>query len=189
MNGEPTQKISFAEFELDAAHRRLLRAGKTLPLSAKAFDLLVFLAENAGRVVTKNEILDAVWANQFVEEANLKVQMPALRKVLGERKDEHCFLVTIPGKGYKFVADIRSDERELVIESRRFSRLVVEDEISDAETPGHGDAEIFDKSRSLNDKQISSPNVYASPRRRVKGSSSRRFRRFAGVGFRSLSIS
>lgn len=129
MNGEPKQIISFAEFELDAAHRRLKRSGKTLPLNAKAFDLLVYLAGNAGRIVTKDEIMDAVWANQFVEEANLKVQMSALRKVLGERKDDHRFLVTIPGKGYKFVADINNGSREIVIESRRISRFVVEEEI------------------------------------------------------------
>ena len=85
--------------------------GKTVPLNAKAFDLLAFLAENAGRVVTKDEILDAVWKNQFVEEANLKVQMSALRKALGERKDEHRFLITIPGKGYKFIADVRQRRR------------------------------------------------------------------------------
>lgn len=128
MNAEPKHKISFAEFELDAAHRRLAREGETLSLHPKAFDLLVFLAENAGRVVTKDEILDAVWANQFVDEGNLKVQMSALRKVLGERKNDHRFLVTIPGKGYKFIADVRSDDRELVIETRRFAHLVIEEE-------------------------------------------------------------
>ncbi|MGI8641835.1 MAG: winged helix-turn-helix domain-containing protein [Pyrinomonadaceae bacterium] len=152
MNGEPEQIISFAEFELDSARRRLLREGKTLPLNAKAFDLLVYLAENAGRVVTKDEILDAVWANQYVEEANLKVQMSALRKVLGERKDEHRFLVTIPGKGYKFVADIQNRDRELVIESHRFSRLVVEQEIEEEET----------KSKEEEEKISTLPNVNAS---------------------------
>jgi len=153
MNQEPQQKISFAEFELDSARRRLLREGKTLPLNAKAFDLLVYLADNAGRVVTKDEILDAVWENQFVEEANLKVQMSALRKVLGERKDEHRFLVTIPGKGYKFIGDIQKDDRELVIESRRFSRLIVEQEIEEEE-----------------EKISILPNIAASPRLRVAAS-------------------
>ena len=100
---------------------------KLCHLNAKAFDLLVFLVENAGRVVTKDEILDAVWENQFVEEANLKVQMSALRKVLGEHKDEPRILVTIPGKGYKFIADVNNGDREIVIESHRVSRLVVEE--------------------------------------------------------------
>lgn len=142
MNGESKQIISFAEFELDAAHRRLRREGKTLPLNAKAFDLLVFLADNAGRVVTKDEILDAVWENQFVEEANLKVPMSALRKVLGEQKDDHRFLVTIPGKGYKFIADIENDDREIVIESRRFSRLVVEEISEEGSAAAGGFSEV-----------------------------------------------
>jgi Tol biopolymer transport system component/DNA-binding winged helix-turn-helix (wHTH) protein len=127
INGESKQIISFAEFELDAPRRCLMREGKILSLNAKAFDLLVYLAENAGRIVSKNEILDAVWENQFVEEANLKVQMSALRKVLGDRKDAPRFLVTIPGKGYKFIADVNNDDREIVIESHKFSRLVVEE--------------------------------------------------------------
>ena len=143
MNGEPKQIIFFAEFELDTAGRRLMREGKPLHLNAKAFDLLVYLAENAGRVVTKDEILDAVWENQFVEEANLKVQVSALRKVLGEQKDNHRFLVTIPGKGYKFVADIQNGVREIVIESRRFSRLLVEQvEEVDGEKWRSGEEEI-----------------------------------------------
>ncbi len=151
MNSEPKKIISFAEFELDAAHRRLMREGKLLHLNAKAFDLLVYLAENAGRVVTKDEILDAVWENQYVEEANLKVQMSALRKVLGEQKDDRRFLVTIPGKGYKFVADMNNGDREIVIESHRFSRLVVEQEVEE--------------------EQITTlPNVTASPRHRVTAS-------------------
>ncbi len=139
IKGDQKQIISFAEFKLDAAHRRLLREGKTLPLNAKAFDLLVFLAENAGRVVTKDEILDAVWDNQFVEEANLKVQMSALRKALGERREEPRFLVTIPGKGYKFVADIEnSDKRnEIAIRQQDAARSVVvsESEFSEGEEP------------------------------------------------------
>lgn len=138
MNGEPKKIISFAEFELDAAHRRLRREGKTLHLNAKAFDLLVYLAENAGRVVTKDEIMDAVWENQFVEEANLKVQISALRKVLGEQKDDHRLLITIPGKGYKFIADVNNSDREIVIESHRFSRLIIEQE-EDGEMRRWGD--------------------------------------------------
>lgn len=126
MSEQPKQFIRFAEFELDAAHRLLRRNGETLALNAKAFDLLEFLAENAGRVVSKDEILDAVWCGQFVEEANLKVQISALRKTLGERKNEHRFLVTVPGKGYKFVADIESNNDEIVIEKHKFSRFVVE---------------------------------------------------------------
>src|SRR5262245_63487660 len=107
MNDGPKKIISFAEFELDASKRRLTRNGRPVALNAKAFDVLVFLAENAGRVVLKDEVLNAVWEDHFVEEANLAVQISALRKVLGEKKGAPRFLVTVPGRGYEFIADTR----------------------------------------------------------------------------------
>ncbi len=125
MNGAPKHKISFAGFELDAAHRRLKRGVEEVHLNPKAFDVLVFLAENAGRVVSKDEILSVVWDGQFVEEANLAVQISTLRKALNAKKETPQLLVTIPGKGYKFVADVETDE-EIVIENHQFSRLVIE---------------------------------------------------------------
>lgn len=106
MGPEESQTISFAEFELDARHRQLFRSGKVVSLNAKAFDLLLFLAENSGRVVSKEEIMNAVWNDQFVEESNLAVQMSALRTALGERAANARILLTIPGKGYQFVADV-----------------------------------------------------------------------------------
>jgi DNA-binding winged helix-turn-helix (wHTH) protein len=138
MNGEPKHKISFAEFEIDAARRRLTRDGKEVRLNAKAFDVLIFLTENAGRVVSKDEILTAVWDGQFVEEANLAVQISTLRKALDEKKDARRFLVTVPGKGYEFVADVRTDE-EIVIEKHSFSRLVVEEEEEEKGRKGEGE--------------------------------------------------
>ncbi len=98
MNGELKQYISFAGFELDTVHRQLRRGGEPLALYAKTFDLLEFLLENSGRIVSKDEILEKVWAGQFVEEANLSVQVSALRKALGEKKNEPRFLVTVPVK-------------------------------------------------------------------------------------------
>lgn len=128
MNGELQQNISFAEFELDTAHRRLLRLGEPLALYAKTFDLLVFLLEHNGQIVTKDEILETVWEGQFVEEANLSVQISALRKVLGEKIEAPRFLVTVPGKGYKFVADVNNSVNEIVIQKQTVTRLVVESE-------------------------------------------------------------
>jgi DNA-binding winged helix-turn-helix (wHTH) protein/TolB-like protein/Tfp pilus assembly protein PilF len=101
----PKKNISFAEFELNIEQRRLLRDHASVALNAKAFDLLVFLAENPGRVLSKEEILDRVWEGQFVEEANLTVQISTLRKALNENKEAPRFLVTVPGKGYKFIAE------------------------------------------------------------------------------------
>jgi DNA-binding winged helix-turn-helix (wHTH) protein/TolB-like protein/Flp pilus assembly protein TadD len=120
--------ISFADFELDKAHRRLMRAGNVLPINSKAFDLLEFLAENAGRTVSKEELLAAVWPDQFVEEANLSVQISTLRKVLDDRKDSPLYLLTVPGKGYRFVADVRKTRE---IEHYGEERAGSEEEIGD----------------------------------------------------------
>lgn len=126
MKKEPQYKIAFEEFELDVGKRSLKRGGEDVRLNAKTFDLLVFLTENARRVLTKDEILQAVWDGQFVEEANLAVQISALRKILNDKKDNPRFLLTVPGKGYEFVADIQTDE-EIIIENHKFSRLVIEE--------------------------------------------------------------
>lgn len=112
MTADAQHNISFDEFELDLHRRKLLREGEPVTLYDKAFALLAFLVERNGQVVTKDEILEAVWPGQFVEEANLSVQISALRKALGERRDAPRFLVTIPGKGYKFVADLTNRNGE-----------------------------------------------------------------------------
>lgn len=127
MNDEPQTNIAFAEFEVDPAHRVLRREGEPVALKAKTFDLLLFLLENPNRVITKDEILEAVWAGQFVEEANLSVQVSALRKALGERRTAPRFLITIPGKGYKFVADIHQDEKN-ISENHKVERFLLDEE-------------------------------------------------------------
>lgn len=132
MNEELQNPIFFAEFELDIERRVLRRGGETLPLNAKTFDLLAFLIENNGRTLAKEEILGAVWNGQFVEEANLSVQISALRKALGEKKDAPRFLVTIPGKGYRFTADLKAEDDEIV-EKHKTERLVVNEEIEEPE--------------------------------------------------------
>src|SRR5215203_571151 len=133
INGRESEAISFDEFDLDTAHRRLLRNGEALAINAKTFDLLTFLIENNGRLISKDEILEAVWPDQFVEEANLSVQISALRKALGEKKGEPRFLVTIPGKGYKFVADIGAADDRFVLEKHRFERVVIDEIIEETE--------------------------------------------------------
>ncbi len=94
--------LRFGEFALDRARRKLLRAGEPVALSAKAFDLLVFLVENSGRPLSKDEILQGVWPDAIVEEGNLTQNMFLLRKALGPAGQE--FIVTLPGRGYQFTA-------------------------------------------------------------------------------------
>lgn len=88
----------FGDFLLSTEERKLSRDGIELTLGARAFDMLSFMVENRHRVLTKAEILDAVWPEIAVEESNLTVQVSALRKVLGPKA-----LATIPGRGYQFV--------------------------------------------------------------------------------------
>ncbi|MBK6586741.1 MAG: PD40 domain-containing protein [Acidobacteria bacterium] len=118
-------KFRFENFELDCAKRVLKRDGEPVALKSKTIDLLQHLVENHGRLITKQELLDCVWPEQFVEENNLTVQISALRKVFGPGQ----FIATIPGKGYKFVAEVSQTgvPEELIIEQRSFSRITIEE--------------------------------------------------------------
>src|SRR5262245_18185203 len=89
----------FDEFEVDSTRRILLKNGQSVTLKPKTFHLLLALVQRQGEIFSKNDLLDAVWENQFVEEKNLTVHIAALRKALGERKDENRFIATVPGKG------------------------------------------------------------------------------------------
>ncbi len=91
----------FGDFLLATQERKLSRDGIELPLGARAFDMLSFMVANRHRVLTKAEILDAVWPDIAVEESNLTVHVSALRKVLGPKA-----LATIPGRGYQFVLPV-----------------------------------------------------------------------------------
>lgn len=97
----------FGPFRLCAAERLLLRAGEVVPLTPKVFDLLVLLVERHGHLLEREALLSAVWADSFVEEANLTVSISALRKALGEQANGQPYIETVPKRGYRFVADVR----------------------------------------------------------------------------------
>jgi len=98
----------FDGYVADPMTRRLSHEGKLLTLTPKAFETLLFLIENQGQVVSKNSLMDAVWDNAAVEENNLTQQIATLRRTLGERAGDHRFIVTLPGKGYRFVPAVQS---------------------------------------------------------------------------------
>lgn len=99
--------FEFDEYRLDEAKRLLLRDGHAVSILPKAFDILIYLVRHRDRVVAKDEVMKAVWPNTFVEEANLTQNVSVIRKTLGERAGEHRFIITIPGRGYRFVAEVR----------------------------------------------------------------------------------
>lgn len=126
------QIYEFDNFQLDAVKRQLLRDGESVPLPSKAFDLLLVLIENNERVVGKEELYMRVWADQIVEESNLTVQMSAIRKALGEPKQNPRYIVTIPGRGYRFVGAVANwEDGEVVIETQTLTRVVIEREEED----------------------------------------------------------
>jgi TolB-like protein/DNA-binding winged helix-turn-helix (wHTH) protein/Flp pilus assembly protein TadD len=95
----------FDQFALDSRKRTLSRRGSPVALTAKAFDVLLFLAQHPNRLVTKEELLKGVWGETFVEEGNLTQYISLLRKALGDAS-EHPLIVTIARKGYQFTADV-----------------------------------------------------------------------------------
>jgi len=98
----------FGEFVLDPSGRALTRNGTPIAVSSKAFEILAYLVLNPGRVVTKDELLKAVWPGSFVEESNLPVYISALRKALTDCAGS---IATVPGYGYRFTANVQAEPR------------------------------------------------------------------------------
>ena len=96
----------FGPFLLEPHARRLSRDGEPVPLGAPEFELLLLLVRSHGRVVEKREILETVWPDVEVEENNLTVRMSALRRALGETKENHPYIQTVPGRGYCLIAEV-----------------------------------------------------------------------------------
>src|SRR5712672_309026 len=96
----------FGQFALDSRKRTVSRADSPISLTPKAFDVLLFLAQNPNRLVTKEELLQAVWGETFVEEGNLTQYIYHLRKALGDNPEDARLIVTIARKGYQFTADV-----------------------------------------------------------------------------------
>jgi len=97
----------FDSFQLDARRRLLFQEGRPVHVTPKAFDILLGLVRSGGRVISKDELMTTVWPNCFVEEGNLAQNIFLLRRVLGERKNEHKYIITIPGVGYRFAPYVR----------------------------------------------------------------------------------
>ena len=102
---------AFGPHRVDAAGRTLTTSGAAVPLTPKAFDLLVALIERRERVVGKDELVQVVWPDTFVTDDSLTQQISTLRKALGETAHDQQFIATFPRRGYRFVADVFLDER------------------------------------------------------------------------------
>ena len=101
-------RYRFGGFELRPATRELLEGGRAIAIGARAFDVLLALIERRPRLVSKNDLLDLVWSDVVVEEANLHVQVSTLRKILGPHA-----IATVPGRGYRFTAALDETDQSL----------------------------------------------------------------------------
>src|SRR5258707_13902397 len=100
------RSISFGSFRLLPSQRLLLEGDQPVRLGSRALDILAVLAENAGRVVPKEELIASVWPKVFVEESNLKIQVSAVRRAAGYSQGGNRYIVTVPGRGYEFVVPV-----------------------------------------------------------------------------------
>ena len=94
----------FGPFSIDVGERVLRRDGRLVPLTPKAFDVLAALVEQPGRVISKEELLQKVWADTFVEESNLAYNVFALRKALGDTAENGQYIETVPKRGTGLLA-------------------------------------------------------------------------------------
>ncbi len=112
---QPNDLLSFGPFSLLTAERLLKKADESIPLGGRALDILIALVERAGEVVTHRELISTVWPGVTVEDANLRAQIAALRKALGDGRDGARYVSNVAGRGYCFVAPVtRSSARQPV---------------------------------------------------------------------------
>lgn len=109
MNETRSQIYEFGEYRLDADKRLLTNAdGEALSVTPRVFDTLLYLVQNSGRMIGKDELMREVWIDSIVEENNLSQNISILRRILGEKPGEGRFIATVPGHGFRFVPTVRN---------------------------------------------------------------------------------
>jgi DNA-binding winged helix-turn-helix (wHTH) protein/TolB-like protein/Flp pilus assembly protein TadD len=127
MSNHPQHLYEFGPFRLDTAERLLMREGEAIALTPKVYETLIVLVERRGRLVGKEELMEAIWPEDNVEEANLTNNVSVLRKKLGEGQNGQHYIETVPKHGYKFVArvtEMTNVADALMIERRTLTRIV-----------------------------------------------------------------
>jgi len=157
MNAPDMCFYQFGSFCLDAEKRVLLHDREVVPLTPKAFDTLLVLIRHQGEVLEKDRLIEMLWPDSFVEEGNLTYNISAIRKALGESPNERKYVITIPGKGYKFAADVECKsgaQSDVVLARYTKSTLVVQE---------------YEQSQRLEtgQKGLLSPNVFSIGKRKA----------------------
>lgn len=129
MATEPKILYEFGPFRVDPDKQILLRENHQVPITSKAFETLLMLLRNSHEVVSKEDLMRAIWPDSVVEESNLSQNIFMLRKALGDTPEERRYILTIPGRGYRFVSEVRvigKNSDSLMIASRTRSQVVIE---------------------------------------------------------------
>ena len=129
MTNGPKVLYEFGPFQVDPDKQVLLRGNEPVAITPKVFETLLILVRRSRDVVTKDDLIKGVWPDAFVEEANLSQNIFVLRKALGDTAEDRRYIVTIPGRGYRFVADVRTVEQtgeDVVISSSSLAQMVAE---------------------------------------------------------------
>jgi DNA-binding winged helix-turn-helix (wHTH) protein/predicted Zn-dependent protease len=134
MNSDPKVVYEFGPFRMDPDKQLLQRDGQPIAVTPKAFETLLVLVRRGREVVSKEELLKAVWPDSFVEEANLSQNIFMLRKALGDTLEERQYIVTLPGRGYRFASPVRTlteGADTLVAQMRSRTQIVIEEHVPD----------------------------------------------------------
>ncbi len=121
-NHPPRRLFEFGPFSVDTQEKLLSRDGTPVPIAPRVFEVLLALIENRGRTVGKDELIERVWADTFVEVGNLNRSISTLRNLLGDDRHEPRFIKTFPKRGYRFDAEVREileEDRPPIIETRQ----------------------------------------------------------------------
>jgi len=135
MGKQTNDLYEFGDCRLDVAEHLLWRGEKVIPLTPKVFETLQLFVESGGRLIEKDELMKEIWADSFVEEANLPRNISTLRKALADGENGHRYIETVPKVGYRFVAPISkvpNQAAQVFIQRHVAARIVTEHEDSDA---------------------------------------------------------
>jgi len=130
MTRQTKHLYEFGPYRIDPARRALLRGEESVQLPSKVFETLLVLVQHSPEVVSKDDLLKTIWPDSFVQESNLSQSIFLLRKALGETAQDHRYIVTIPGFGYRFaerVSEIADGDPDLVVVSHSIQRVTVEE--------------------------------------------------------------
>ncbi|MCA1636121.1 MAG: winged helix-turn-helix domain-containing protein [Acidobacteria bacterium] len=164
MGKNPKTFYEFGPFRVDVAEQQLWHDGQEIPLTPKAFSVLLMLVGHAGQTLLKDDLMKGVWPDSFVEEGSLADNVSILRQALGDDAKEPRFIKTVPRRGYRFVADVVErwdEEAAVVLAEHEKTQIVVEEEHESRDADTLGVSEWANAGHSL-----SSPDAPARRSRR-----------------------